>query len=1242
MLRIALLFALNLCFISVQAQNKPEKMTGLLWEISGKGISKPGYLYGTMHVSEKLVFNLSDTFFVALRNVDMVALETNHDEWQQFTDDLSDDDEDGLMALRNPYAAYGGRAGYQNLYNESFRFAAPENELLSAMLSWKPAMSNEFLYRSNQYRQEYEEDTYLDLFIFQAGRKLGKKVIGLETLEGSYEAAMRAQIPDDDEKKNNNYYRGYFDPSKMEEAYRNQDLSLLDSLNKLSSPSKNFQKWMLDERNIIMANRIDSILQSGTSLFSAVGAAHLPGETGVITLLRSKGYTLRPVRFTSARGNQDKEEIEKIRYPVHLSKQWSKDSLWSADAPGNFYPTANYRGFEQNLCADMNNGAFYAVYRLKTFGWWSGQRPEYIAERLDSLLYEQIPGKIQERIRLDKPFPGHQITTRTRRGDIQRYKIFVTPFEVIMFTTGGNGDYALGEEADRFLNSIEFSHQLTATKRQPVTVKPSHGGFKATFPASLQVNTTEDKNAQYFMASTVDPADSAFYFVYRTDYHDWGFIEEDTFELNIIGEKIAEQFTKKAPQMRLLSESPYPTQDISFQSERDSAWHFVRIVVDGPHYYMLGCRKKVQVAPDAFFNSFSIEPMQYPEGWTLMTDTTLDFTIKMRQTPEKPRKAFMEKLKKIFEEGNRKRYRMYDNEDAYDWSMNGGRVLKSPLTGEEVSVRSSDFANRGTVPTRDSFELDIRKTLTRNNKMALRESKWESVDSMLVGHFLIEDTNSTRGIRAKIVLINKRMYTLQATVNLKTPETDFIKTVFSTFAPTDSITGPVRFGERSVAFLQDIYATDSLKRKAALSELRKSWGVRFQPGDFPMLKSAISNPGFDKLKFLERSILINAVGDSKSPEAVTWLRDFCSTRTDSARYQSLALGALAAMKTKASFKTLFDIWLERPIYFGKDKSILFSRFHDTLELTAAFFPKLMQLADVKSNRDEVYTILNALVKRGLIKPKAYQYLKPSLLRETAWHLSQSQYEDEADRAKSENGYGQYGYYEDYDGADANTTIERNFQLLAPFLAKDDKVKSLVERAIKYGDNEVRLLAYGLYLRNGIPVAPDKLKPFTEDDKTRYAFFGLLAKTNKLQAFSGWFTDTVALAKSYLMEGADRELDSIQFISKHKTVLNNKPATLYFFDIKAKNFNDWGLACATMPNDFSYLAKEDADTGLTFDPYDYYGRSLGDGPIKQVMPELAGKEKEEFIRKKIGEARFANRERYVSDSMGGERYYFDRY
>ncbi|MBK7939845.1 MAG: TraB/GumN family protein [Lewinellaceae bacterium] len=1143
-------------------------MTGLLWEISGNGISKPGYLYGTMHVSEKLVFNLSDTFFIALRNVDMVALETDHDEWQEFTDDLSNDGGDDVFSFRNPYNFYGGGGKYQNLYNESFLFNVPDNELLSAMLSSKPVMSNEFLYRSNMYRQEYEEDTYLDLFIFQAGKKLGKKVIGLETLEGSYEAAFRAQIPDDEDKKGGNNYRGYFDPSKMEEAYRNQDLSLLDSLNKLSSPGKNFQRWMLDERNVIMANRIDSILRSGTALFSAVGAAHLPGETGVITLLRNKGFHMRPVRFTTAAGNQDKDAIEKIHFPAKLARQWSKDSLWSAEAPGKFYPTADYKGFEQHLCADMNNGAFYAVYRLKTYGWWSGQTPEYISERIDSLLYEQIPGKIQERVRLKEPFPGHQITTRTRRGDVQRYKIFVTPYEVIMFTTGGNGDYALGEEAERFLGSIRFSGNISGVKREPTTLAPAQGGFRVTFPATLFVNTTEDKKAENFLAATVDPVDSAAYFLYRVNYHDWNFIEEDTFELNIIGEKVAEQFTKQTPRMQLLSETPYPTQDISFQSDHDSAHYFARLVINGPHYYLIGCRKKTNEAPAKFFDSFSILPPAYPEGWKETNDTTLDFRVTIHPIPEKARRAFLEKLKEIVEEGNRKRYRMYDNEEGYDWGKNGARTLKSTLTGEEVSVRSWEYFSGGAAPTRDSFELGVKKTLTRNNKLALRKSQWEQRDSMIIGDFLLQDTNSTRGIKAKVILINKRMYTLLATVNLKAPESAFIQSVFNTFDPTDSIAGPVKFGERSIAYLLDIYAADSLKRKAAISELKKSWNFEFKPEDFSTLKRTVEHPDFDKLKFLERTILINAIGETASPEAVLWLRDFCLRSLDSARYQSLAMNALAKIKTRESFRTLFDLWQSRPVYFGPDQgNNIFSEFRDTLELTVKFFPNLLELADVNNNRESVFGLLNTLVKKGLIKAKSYARLKPGLIRETAWYLSQNQYEEEQLRAKNENGYAYNEYYDGYRMENAENIIKRNFELLSPFVLKDEQVKNLLDRGIKYGDKSIQLLAYDLYLRNGLPVDQAKLKPFIEDDKTRYTFFCNLVKAKKLRDYNAWFADTVALAKSYVMEGwQPGAADSIRFISRHKTVLDNKPATLYFFDIKGKDDKDWGwhlLPCPTI-------------------------------------------------------------------------------
>ena len=49
-------------------------------------------------------------------------------------------------------------------------------------------------------------------------------------------------------------------------------------------------------------------------------------------------------------------------------------------------------------------------------------------------------------------YKGYDIVNSTRRGDMQRYHIFVTPFEVLFFKMSGNGDYVKGgDEAKRFL-----------------------------------------------------------------------------------------------------------------------------------------------------------------------------------------------------------------------------------------------------------------------------------------------------------------------------------------------------------------------------------------------------------------------------------------------------------------------------------------------------------------------------------------------------------------------------------------------------------------------------------------------------------------------------------------------------------------------------------------------------------------------------------------------------------------------
>ncbi len=63
-------------------QNPGKKYPALLWEITGNGLKKPSYLFGTMHVSNKMVFHLSDSFYMGIKNSDVVALELDPQLWQ--------------------------------------------------------------------------------------------------------------------------------------------------------------------------------------------------------------------------------------------------------------------------------------------------------------------------------------------------------------------------------------------------------------------------------------------------------------------------------------------------------------------------------------------------------------------------------------------------------------------------------------------------------------------------------------------------------------------------------------------------------------------------------------------------------------------------------------------------------------------------------------------------------------------------------------------------------------------------------------------------------------------------------------------------------------------------------------------------------------------------------------------------------------------------------------------------------
>ena len=183
-----------------------------------------------------------------------------------------------------------------------------------------------------------------------------------------------------------------YSADKLQEAYRAGNLDLLDSINRLNSFSEAFDEKFLYSRNLLQANSIDSILKARSALFVGVGAAHLPGNRGVIEILRRMGYKLRPI-IMGERDSNEKDKVEKLRVPVSFNTQSSDDGFFKVDIPGKFYRFGEEGVLDQLQYADMANGSYYMVTRIKTNSQFWGHNEEVVRKRSTAYYTKMCRGR---------------------------------------------------------------------------------------------------------------------------------------------------------------------------------------------------------------------------------------------------------------------------------------------------------------------------------------------------------------------------------------------------------------------------------------------------------------------------------------------------------------------------------------------------------------------------------------------------------------------------------------------------------------------------------------------------------------------------------------------------------------------------------------------------------------------------------------------------------------------------------
>lgn len=266
---------------------------GLLWEISGNGLTQKSYLYGTMHVSDERVFNFPNSFKTAFDASHTFAMELDLDSAQNPAN---------ALALMQYMMITDGRTLKDLIPKKDYKtvekFFEKHSPTSLAMLGMmKPVFLMSIVELAKPKPQGQREEP-LDKYLATLAKNAEKPVIGLETLEEQMKALNT--IPVDEQAKQlvqsiKEVQKMKNDDKTMDELmkhYISGDLTKLYEFSQKSDLKGEAQKALITQRNHNMADRIDAKIKN-TSLFVAIGALHLPGEEGVIRLLEKKGYTVK-------------------------------------------------------------------------------------------------------------------------------------------------------------------------------------------------------------------------------------------------------------------------------------------------------------------------------------------------------------------------------------------------------------------------------------------------------------------------------------------------------------------------------------------------------------------------------------------------------------------------------------------------------------------------------------------------------------------------------------------------------------------------------------------------------------------------------------------------------------------------------------------------------------------------------------------------------------------------------------
>jgi len=282
-----------LCFLFFMSIFLHAQKNSVLWEVSGNGLEKSSYLFGTIHLQDKRVFCFPDSVWIVFENIDILALEIvmNFDDPKAIAEKIMIKDQS--KSLKNILSKKEYKRVKKSVNkNLGLTMSLMMDKILPMMIAAELMSS-----QTNK-----DEKLPMDLYLQKSAEKKQKKLFSLESIDSQF--SVLDNIPIDKQKEellnvvdSMEKYKQLAD--SMIVLYQQQNIEALYKITDEGSSSfdEALEAELLDKRNKAMVTKLKDKMKEG-SVFVAVGAGHLWGDNGLIHLLQMQGYSVRPVYST--------------------------------------------------------------------------------------------------------------------------------------------------------------------------------------------------------------------------------------------------------------------------------------------------------------------------------------------------------------------------------------------------------------------------------------------------------------------------------------------------------------------------------------------------------------------------------------------------------------------------------------------------------------------------------------------------------------------------------------------------------------------------------------------------------------------------------------------------------------------------------------------------------------------------------------------------------------------------------